>query len=70
MYVQTALLDLHLQLHREELERQAAHERLVNEALRYRRPLRARLADALYALALRIEGQERLALRDELTATA
>ncbi|HEY3059670.1 MAG TPA: hypothetical protein VGL99_11910 [Chloroflexota bacterium] len=70
MYAQSALLDLHLQLHREELERRIAHDRLVAEALRYQRPLRARLADALLALAIRIEGQERPALRDELAATA
>ncbi len=70
MYAQSALFDLHLQLHREELERQVAHDRLVAEALRFRRPLRARLAEALYALAIRVEGQPRPALRDELTATA
>src|SRR6266508_6727754 len=70
MYAQSALFDLHLQLHREELERQVAHDRLVAEALRFRRPLRARLAEALYGLAIRVEGQPRPALRDELTATA
>ena len=69
MYVQSALLDLNVKLYREELERQAAHQRLVDEALRNQRPLRARLADRLHALASLVEGQERPALRDELTAT-
>jgi hypothetical protein len=70
MYLQAALLDLYLKMHREEIERQFAHDRLVAEATRNGRSLRARMADRLYDLAALVEGQERPPLRDELSATA
>ena len=58
MYAHTAQLDIHLKHRQEDLEREIAHARLVAEATRNRRSLRARVADALYALAEVIEGQK------------
>ena len=71
MYTHSAQLDLHLKHRQEDLGREIAHARLVAEATCNRRSLRARVADALYALAEVIEGQSRARVRrDELTATA
>jgi hypothetical protein len=73
MYVHFGMLEMRLQQHTADLEREIAHDRLVAEATRSTRPLRARLADGLYALAKRVEGQPRLAderFCDELIAPA
>jgi hypothetical protein len=70
MYVQAALLDLYVKMHQEEIERLIAHNRLVAEATRNDRSLRAHVADRLYDLASLVEGQERTPLRDELSAAA
>jgi hypothetical protein len=39
-----------------ELQREAAHERLVNEAIGRGRPIRAQIAQRLYAVAQWVEG--------------
>jgi hypothetical protein len=71
MYAHTPfLLDLHLKHHQTELEREIAHARLVAEATRGQRSLRARVAESLYALAELVEGKPTTIARDELTATA
>jgi hypothetical protein len=70
MYAHTALLDLHLKHRQEDLEREIARARLVTEATRHQRSLRARVADALYALAELVDGKPTAIARDELTAAA
>ena len=70
MYAHSYQLDLHLKHRQEDLEREIAHARLVAEATRHQRSLRARVADALYALAARVDGKPAAIARDELTAAA
>lgn len=63
MYLQgDVLLDLYVKQRLEDIYRDVAHDRLVAEAERSdgSRPLRVRLARALYALAARVEGRARL----------
>ena len=70
MYAHTALLDLHLKHRQDEMAREIAHARLVAEATRNQPKLRTRVADALFALAVAVEGQGRVRARhDELSAT-
>jgi hypothetical protein len=46
--------------HLADIERELANDRLVDEATRNSRPLRARVAERLYALAALVEGQPHL----------
>jgi hypothetical protein len=60
------VLDMMLQLRLDERMREAAAERLADQAKqgRMRRQLRTRLAVSLYALAARVEGAPRLSAAD------
>jgi hypothetical protein len=60
VYVNLGFWDEYPRLHMEELLRQAEHELLVREARGPGRPLRARFASALYALADRLSDEQHL----------
>jgi hypothetical protein len=61
-----AWLDSYVQDHHAELLREAEMERLANLVIGPRRPVRARLAERLYAIAQWVEGsQHRPAIRLE-----
>jgi hypothetical protein len=56
VYLNFGYIDTHVRDHTSELQRQAAHERLVDEALGPRRSVRLRLAVRLHAVARWVEG--------------
>jgi len=70
MYAHPYQLDLHVKHRQEDLAREVAHARLVAEATRNGRSLRAQVADALYALAALVDGKPAAIAREELTAAA